>query len=59
MSDNQVPRIKLDWSQLLGFDQAVPTGAVSLTDIRLTKLGAKFGTKPVAPPPPPSPLQRD
>ena len=42
-------RIALDWSRLLGFDQAVPAGApataAGLNDPRLAKLGAKFGNK--------------
>jgi hypothetical protein len=41
--------IKLDWSQLLGFDQAaqsVDEGAANqLNDPRLAKLGAKVGQK--------------
>ncbi|MFO1060662.1 MAG: hypothetical protein U1E53_27275 [Dongiaceae bacterium] len=50
MSDVETPKIKLDWSRLLGFDQA-PAGAGSapatrLNDPRLAKLGAKFGGKP-------------
>jgi hypothetical protein len=42
--------IRLDWSRLLGFDQAVRSGdedaAKKLNDPRLIKLGAKFGGKP-------------
>ena len=48
MSNNQAPTIKLDWSRLLGFDQAVPNGdhgAARLSDPRLAKLGAKIGVK--------------
>ena len=55
MSNNQTRAIKLDWSRLLGFDQAAPTrdgGGVRLADARLAKLGAKLGDK--RPPPPPS-----
>ena len=41
--------MKLDWSRLLGFDQAVRSGdeaaATKLNDPRLIKLGAKFGCK--------------
>jgi hypothetical protein len=41
--------IKLDWSRLLGFDQAAANGdavaASRLQDPRLAKLGAKFGSK--------------
>ena len=44
------PTVKLDWSRLLGFDQAVRSGddsaALKLNDPRLIKLGAKFGCKP-------------
>jgi hypothetical protein len=44
------PPVKLDWSRLLGFDQAVRSGddaaAMKLNDPRLIKLGAKFGCKP-------------
>jgi hypothetical protein len=40
---------KLDWSKLLGFDQATRSesaaGAQRLTDPRLAKLGGKVGTK--------------
>jgi hypothetical protein len=43
------PTIKLDWSRLLGFDQAVQScdedAAKRLNDPRLIKLGAKFGCK--------------
>jgi len=42
-------RIVIDWSRLLGFDQAElgsePATAPSLNDPRLAKLGAKFGGK--------------
>jgi hypothetical protein len=41
-------KIKLDWTRLLGFDQAAmasEAGAARLNDPRLAKLGAKFGTK--------------
>ena len=44
------PRIRLDWSRLLGFDQAdasereINTG--KLRAQRLAKLGTKLGTKP-------------
>jgi hypothetical protein len=41
--------IKIDWTRLLGFDQAVRSGdddaAKKLNDPRLIKLGAKFGCK--------------
>ena len=43
---------KLDWSKLLGFDQATRNeseqGAQRLTDPRMAKLGAKVGSKPGA-----------
>jgi len=49
MSNNQTPTIKLDWSRLLGFDQAGRTGndasAARLNAPRLAKLGAKVGNK--------------
>ncbi len=42
--------VKLDWSRLLGFDQAAQSGdevgATQLNDPRLVKVGAKFGAKP-------------
>jgi hypothetical protein len=41
--------VKLDWSRLLGFDQAVrisdEAAAPRLNDPRLIKMGAKFGGK--------------
>jgi hypothetical protein len=44
-----VPDVVLDWSKLLGFDQAArdegQAAAAGLNDPRLTKLGAKFGRK--------------
>jgi hypothetical protein len=44
-----VPDVVLDWSRLLGFDQATrgtdQAAAASLNDPRLVKLGAKFGGK--------------
>lgn len=52
MSDTQTPKVKLDWTRLLGFDQAVAAApeaaapATRLNDPRLAKLGAKFGGKP-------------
>jgi hypothetical protein len=49
MSDAQTPKVKLDWSRLLGFDQAPPPGAdagtVRAGNSRLVKLGSKIGTK--------------
>jgi len=51
MSESRTPKIKLDWSRLLGFEQAIPTGeaadAIRLTDPRLSKIGVKIGSKPV------------
>lgn len=48
-------RIQLDWSRLLGFDQA-PTGAQgdasSIRDPRLAKVGQKVGVKPGVKPEP-------
>ena len=46
MSETWTTRIKLDWSRLLGFDQAPPTppdaeAAARLTDPRLAKVGNK------------------
>ena len=49
-SETASPTVKLDWSRLLGFDQAVRSGddvaAKKLNDPRLIKLGAKCGVKP-------------
>jgi hypothetical protein len=47
MSDAQTPKVKLDWSRLLGFDQAPPADieAVRLGNPRLVKIGSKFGQK--------------
>jgi hypothetical protein len=49
-SETAPTTIKLDWTRLLGFDQAVRSGddaaAKKLNDPRLIKLGAKFGGKP-------------
>jgi hypothetical protein len=43
------PEVVLDWSRLLGFDQATrdegQAAASGLNDPRLVKLGAKFGRK--------------
>ena len=48
--DTRKPVIKLDWSHLLGFDQAAPQAqedrAANRNERRMTKLGAKFGGKP-------------
>jgi hypothetical protein len=46
MADTQTPKVKLDWSRLLVFDQAPATivdaeAAARLHDPRLAKLGGK------------------
>ena len=45
----KAPSVKLEWSRLLGFDQAVRScdeeAAKRLNDPRLIKMGAKFGAK--------------
>ena len=49
MTANPDPKVRLDWSRLLGFDQAplvVDDAPVRLNDPRLARLGAKFGNKP-------------
>jgi hypothetical protein len=45
--EEKATAIKLDWTRLLGFDQAVSARdeAVKLADSRLAKLGAKCGAK--------------
>ena len=49
MSVKQLPKVKLDWGRLLGFDQAETTrdevDASRLDAPRLARLGAKFGGK--------------
>jgi len=51
-SETSAPKIPLDWSRLLGFDQAEPAGdklaPAKLGDPRLAKVGAKFGGKPIS-----------
>jgi hypothetical protein len=48
-SEPKTPIVKLDWSRLLGFDQAERScdeeAARRLSDRRLINLGAKFGKK--------------
>jgi len=48
-TEPKTPSVKLDWSRLLGFDQAVrgsdPESAKRLNDPRLIKMGSKFGSK--------------
>jgi hypothetical protein len=51
MADRQTPtKVVLDWSKLLGFDQAVstdgPPAEAGIDRPRQATLGAKFGTKP-------------
>jgi hypothetical protein len=52
MSETKSTKVKLDWSRLLGFDQADPASCSSsndkLRDPRLAKLGPKEGVKPGA-----------
>ena len=47
MSDAQTPKVKLDWSRLLGFDQSSPpvVDAARPGNARLVKIGAKIGAK--------------
>lgn len=49
-TETKAPSVKLEWSRLLGFDQASQVAATEsakrLNDPRLIKLGAKFGGKP-------------
>jgi len=49
IAKTEKPAPKLDWTRLLGFDQAEQsrdeTGGSSLHDPRLVKLGAKCGEK--------------
>ena len=49
-SEPTAPKLRLDWSRLLGFDLAEPVDEKStpakLADVRLAKLGAKIGNKP-------------
>jgi hypothetical protein len=48
-TETRAPAVRLEWSRLLGFDQAVRTvdhsAAEKLNDPRVIKLGAKFGCK--------------
>lgn len=48
-TETKAPSVKLEWSRLLGFDQAVRTrdeeAAKRLNDPRMIRLGAKFGCK--------------
>ncbi|HKX08001.1 MAG TPA: tail fiber domain-containing protein [Stellaceae bacterium] len=49
-SEPTTPKVRLDWSRLLGFDLAEPadekSAPANLADARLAKLGAKVGGKP-------------
>jgi hypothetical protein len=49
MSETRTPKVRLDWSRLLGFDQAGSTSgngdATRLSDPRLAKIGVKLGRK--------------
>ena len=51
-SEPASPKVRLDWSRLLGFDLAERTdekaAPATLADPRLAKLGAKIGGKPVS-----------
>src|SRR5215471_12454930 len=51
-SDRTAPKVRLDWSRLLGFDLAEAVdekpAPAKLADARLAKLGAKIGTQPVS-----------
>ena len=51
-SEPTTPKVRLDWSRLLGFDLAEPVDEKSapakLPDAHLAKLGAKIGGKPVS-----------
>lgn len=48
-TDPTTPKVRLDWSRLLGFDLAEPVdekpAPAKLADARLAKLGAKIGLK--------------
>jgi hypothetical protein len=52
MAEVKTAKVKLDWSRLLGFDQADPAlcglSNDKLRDPRLAKLGPKEGVKPGA-----------
>ena len=49
MSETRTPKVRLDWSRLLGFDQAGSTSdegeATRLSDPRLGRIGVKLGRK--------------
>jgi hypothetical protein len=48
-TEAKAPSVKIEWSRLLGFDQATQStdkeAAKRLNDPRLIKMGAKFGCK--------------
>lgn len=39
-------KVPLDWSRLLGFDQAGPTRGSDAPRVRLARVGVKVGAKP-------------
>jgi hypothetical protein len=46
MTEVKSPKVKLDWSRLLGFDQADSSvRSAEARDLRLAKIGSKLGTK--------------
>jgi hypothetical protein len=50
MNDLNTAKTKLDWSQLLGFDQikSIDPNELKLTDLRFSKIGGKSCTRPPA-----------
>ena len=50
MSEARTPKVKLDWSRLLGFDQAGSAGedgeSTRLGSTCLGRIGVKLGPKP-------------
>ena len=51
MADTRTLKVKLDWSRLLGFEQAISNAgeadAIRPNDPRLARIGAKIGATPV------------
>lgn len=45
----QRPSILLDWSRLLGFDQAMVSAPGRTPRLRLARVGTKVGFKPTSP----------
>jgi hypothetical protein len=39
-------KVPLDWSRLLGFDQATPVPGAGAPRVRLARVGVKVGAKP-------------